>query len=123
MRLIHLSLDQISTNSLLCRLWYDSSLCPSSSSAILRLLLPFLSESVPRIYREREKEQCKKRTEQKMRKSQPNIKKKETQLRERERNEQWNAREKRERKHGFYVIPIEIGFYGKVHPSLVLHKI
>ena len=44
---------------------------------------------------EREKEQHKKRTEQKMRKSQSNIKKKkETQLRGK--SEQWNAREQRE---------------------------
>ena len=97
MRLIDLSLDQVSTNSLLYRLRYDSSPCPSSAS-VIHLLLFFLvlvSESVPRIYREREKEQYKKRTEQKMRKSQSNIKKKETQLREE--NEHWNVREKRER--------------------------
>ena len=31
MRLIDLSLDQLSTNSLLCRLRYDSSPCPCSS--------------------------------------------------------------------------------------------
>ena len=90
MRLIDLSLDQLSINSLLCRLWYDSSPC-SSSSSVLRLLLL----KVFRAYIGREREQYKKRTEQKMRKSQSNIKKKETQLREK--NEQWNAREKRER--------------------------
>ena len=56
-----------------------------------------------------------------MRKTQSNIKKKETQLREK--NERWNAREKRKREHGFYVIPIEIDSYGKVYPSLVLHAI
>ena len=59
MRLIDLLLDQLSTNSLLCRLRYDSSPCPSSP-VFLRLLLSFLSESVPRIYREGEKEQYKK---------------------------------------------------------------
>ena len=33
-------------------------------------------------------------------------------------------REKREeREHGFYIIPIETDFYGKVYPSLVLHEI
>ena len=56
-----------------------------------------------------------------MRESQSNIKKKETQLREK--NEQWNAREKREREHGFDVVPIEIDSYGKVYPSVVLHAI
>ena len=110
MRLIDLSLDQLSTNSLLYRLLYDSSPCPSSSCSsspivLLRLLsfrlLPFFffcpsfSESVPGIYRKREKEQYKKKYRQKIRKSQSNIKEKETQLRET--NEQWNAREKRER--------------------------
>ena len=75
MRLIDLSLDQLSTNSLLCGLRYDSPPCPSSSSSDF-LRLPSFSESVPRIYREREKEQYKKRrTEQKMRKSQSNTKK------------------------------------------------
>ena len=77
MRLIDLSLDQLSTNSLLCRLRYDSSPCPSSSSVFrpLLFLLLLVSESVPRIYMEREKEQHEKRTEEKMRKSQSNIKK------------------------------------------------
>ena len=91
-RLIDLFLDQLSTNSLLCRLRYDSSPCPSSSSV---LRLPLLKVFQEYIGREREKEQYKKRTEQKMRKSQSNIKKKETQLGEK--NEQWNARKKRER--------------------------
>ena len=31
--------------------------------------------------------------------------------------------ERREREHEFYVIPIEIDFYGNVYPSLVLHAI
>ena len=31
--------------------------------------------------------------------------------------------ERREREHGFCVIPIEIDFYGKVYPSPVLHAI
>ena len=101
MRLIDLSLDQLSTYSLLCRLRYDSSPCPSSSTVLRRFLSFFffcpLSLKVFQEYigREREKEQHKKRSEQKMRKSQSNIKKKETQLRKK--NEQWDAREKRER--------------------------
>ena len=104
-----MSLDQLSTNSLLCSLRYDSSPGPSSSfslfsSPVFLLLLSFrllsfffcpFSLKVFQEYIGREKEQYKKRTEQKMRKSQSNIKKKETQLREE--NEQWNAREKRER--------------------------
>ena len=93
-----------STNSFLSTLRYDSSPCLSSSSVSLLLQSFFFfcppspsSESVPRISREREreKEQYRKRTEKKMRKSQSNIKKKETQFREK--NEQWNAREKGER--------------------------
>ena len=59
-------------------------------------------------------------TGKKMRESQSNIEKKKTQLRK---NEEWNAREKREREHGFYVTAIEIDFHGKVYPSLVLHAI
>ena len=59
-----------------------------------------------------------------MRKSQSNIRKKETQLREREREKMNNGTlERRESEHGFYVTPIAIDFYGKVHPSLVLHGI
>ena len=81
MRSGDLPLDQLSTNSLLCSLRYDSSPCRSSSS-VFRLLLLFLlllvSESVPRIYREREKEQHKKRTVL------------------REKNEQWNATKQRD---------------------------
>ena len=97
-----MSLDQLSTNSLLCRLRYDSSPCSCSSSSVFLRLLSFfffcpfsLKVFHEYIGRERKKEQYKKRTEQKMRKSQANIKKKETQLREK--NEQWNARKKRER--------------------------
>ena len=33
------------------------------------------------------------------------------------------ALERKEREHEFHVIPIEIDFYGKVYPSLVLHAI
>ena len=55
-----------------------------------------------------------------IRESQSNVKKEGTQLREK--NEQWNAREERENM-GFYVIPIETDFYGKVYPSLVLYAI
>ena len=29
--------------------------------------------------------------------------------------------ERREREHGFYVFPIEIDFYGKVHAILLVH--
>ena len=29
----------------------------------------------------------------------------------------------REREHGFYVIPIEIDFYGRVYPSFVIHPV
>ena len=126
MRLIDLSLDQLSTNSLLCRLRYDSSPRPSSSSVFFRLLSffffyppsssipPSLSpESLSSVYRETEKEQYKKNVQSKKNEKEPiqHKKKKETQLREK--NEQWNAREKREREHGFYVIAIEIDFYGR----------
>ena len=73
-----------STNSLLCWLRYDSSPC--------------LWKCSKNIYGERERATQKKRTEEKMRKSQSNIKKKkETQLREK--NEQWNATEQREREN------------------------
>ena len=51
----------------------------------------------------------------KMRESQSNTEKKETQL---SKNQEWNAREKREREHGFYVTAIETDFHGKVYPSL-----
>ena len=73
MRLTDLSLDGLPTNSLLCQLRYDSSPCHSSSSSLVFsspvfiLLLSFFSESVLRIYRERERERAiqKKDTEQK----------------------------------------------------------
>ena len=62
----------------------------------------------------------KKRYREKMKESQSNIEKKKTQLRK---NEEWNAREKREREHGFYVTAIETAFHAKVYSSLVLHAI
>ena len=116
MRLIDLSLDQLSTNSLLCRLWYDSSPCPCSSCVLRLLLLKVFQE-----YIGRERKSNTKKVQSKKKERANPTKKKETQLTEK--NEQWNAREQREREHGFYVIPIETDFYGKVYPSLVPHEI
>ena len=103
MGLIDLSLDQISdihqltSMSTSVRLFSVSFFSFSlSSSSVFLLLLPLVSESVPRIYRDREKKSNTKNVQRKkMRKSQSNIKKKETQLKEKD--EQWNARENRER--------------------------
>ena len=108
MRLIELSLDQLSTNPLLCRLRYDSD--------------SFSSESVPRIYKER-KSNTKKGTEKKMRESQSNAKKKEENTVERKKWTVEHQKEERERGHWFYVILREVHFYGKIYPSLVIHPI
>ena len=55
----------------------------------------------------------------KIRESQSNTKQERNTIEKKWGVERWGE----EREHGFYVIPIETDFYGKVYPSLVLHEI
>ena len=70
LRLIDLSLDQLSTNSLLCRPQHDSSPCSSSSAFLLPFFLKVFQEYIGR----ERKSNTKKDIEQKMRESQSNTK-------------------------------------------------
>ena len=115
MRFSDLSLDQLPINSVLYRPWDDAD---SLFSSFLSL------RSISPIYTERKqyKEKLRERndTEKKMKWSQSNAKKR--------REQSWKkmksgTSEIRQREHGFYVIPIEIDFYGRVYPSFVIHPV
>ena len=105
MRLIDLSLGQLSTNSLLSRLQYDSPPCPCSSSlflspAFLLLLSSFFFYpsvsfllKVFQAYVARERKSNTKNVQRKKNKKEPIQHKKEGNTLQR----QWNAREQRER--------------------------
>ena len=104
---------------------YDSSPCPSSSTVFRRLLSFFffcpLSLKVFQEYIGRERERATQKTYRAKNEKEPIQHKKEGNSCERKMKN--GTLESRERELGFYVIPIEIDFHGKVYPSLVLHGI